>query len=176
MHEWDEGMQCMCNFSTAVERCADPVTYQLHKQGLVPFVSLEAACCSGTMSSASVKLDVDTSPSLPSSGLPEACDIEALLRAKAPILGLSTCCAKDCVRGTASPAPAACLTKALKPRGLKGLRRERAGACVGASSGAVPDSKPDVLLKDSPELSVMCGDSSQFGRQTQVAAKKRGGS
>ena len=115
------------------------------------------------MSSGSVKLDVETSPSLPKSGLPEACDMEALLRDKAPILGLSTCCDRDCDRGTASAAPAACLTKALNPLGLEGLRRESAGACAGASSGAAPDSRPEaapdsrpeVLLKDSPELSVM---------------------
>jgi hypothetical protein len=128
-------------------------------RGSLPVGSFAVVCSCGTMSSGSVKLDVEISPSLPKSGLPEACDMEALLRAKAPILGLSTCCDRDCDRGIASPAPAACLTKALKPLGLEGLRRESAGACVGASSGAAPDSRPEVLLNDSPELSAMSDSS-----------------
>ena len=126
------------------------------------------------MSSGSVKLDVETSPSLPKSGLPEACDMEALLRARAPILGLSTCCDRDCDRGTASAAPAACLTKALNPLGLDGLRRDSAGACVGASSGAAPDSRPEVLLKDSPELSVMSNSSLRQASKDKWRCQQRG--
>ena len=125
----------------------------------LPVSSFAAVCSCSTTSSGSVKLDVETSPSLPKSGLPEACDMEALLCAKTPILGLSTCCDRDGDRGTASAAPAACLTKALNPLGLEGLRRESAGACVGASSGAAPDSRPEVLLKDSPELSAISDSS-----------------
>lgn len=141
------GNQSLQNLMSAQEKSSLPVS------------SFAAVCSCSTTSSGSVKLDVETSPSLPKSGLPEACDMEALLCAKTPILGLSTCCDRDGDRGTASAAPAACLTKALNPLGLEGLRRESAGACVGASSGAAPDSRPEVLLKDSPELSAISDSS-----------------
>ncbi len=150
--------QCIGEHGEHFPVSGQPVVTKLlsaKKRGSLPVGSFAAVCSCGTMSSGSVKLDVETSPSLPKSGLPEACDMEALLRDKAPILGLSTCCDRDCDRGTASAAPAACLTKALNPLGLEGLRREIAGACVGASSGAAPDNRPEVLLKDSPELSAM---------------------
>ena len=96
--------------------------------------------------------ELEASPSLLSRGLFEFPDAATSL--KALILGLSVCCVVG-ESGTASLAPAAALTRALKPLGLAGFKRERGGCCTGASSEVAPPSSPDVLLKESSDVFAM---------------------
>ena len=116
--------------------------------------AIEGLCCSAADGRSSAACELDASPCLLRSGLIELPDVATSSRDRAPILGLSDCW-KVGVSGTASFAPAAARTRALKPLGLPGLSRDRAGSCTGASSETVPARSPEVLLKESSEAFAM---------------------